>query len=849
MKGLIKMSWYNNLKIGKKLIISFALVALFSGIVGIVGVINMTTLTQKDAALYKLETMPLGDLSDMTYNFNIIRTKLRDIILDKDMETKKSHFAAITENASLFKKAISDYKKNVFGTGKKEAFSKVEDNFAAYMKMSDQVVKYALAEDAAAALSTLRDKGFIENANIINKGLIDLANLNRIGAKNKSTANKNTANSSIKTMIAIIIAAVIIGIIIGIFIARTISQPINKAAEMMTELGQGHLDVRLNMETKDEVGQMAMAMDKFAEDLKINVVGSMKKIAGGDLNFEITSKDDRDEISPALKTTITSLRSLIDESSTLTEAALKGHLSVRGNSSKFSGGYKDIVDGVNNTLDAVIGPLNVAADYVERIGKGDLPPKIKDKYNGDFNDIKDNLNLCIANINELINDSNMLEKAALEGQLDTRADITKHSGKYRNIVNGINKTLDAAIEPIKEASNVLEEMAKGNLKVQVAGNYVGDHAKIKKSLNFTVNNISQCINEISSVLNEMAAGNLNLGITSEYLGDFVQIKNAINMIIESFNNMLSEINIAAEQVSEGAKQISSSGQSLSQGSTEQASSIEELTSSMADVSTQTKKNAENANNANELTNMVQTTAKKGNEQMQLMLNAMDEINKSSLDVSKIIKVIDEIAFQTNILALNAAVEAARAGHHGKGFAVVAEEVRNLAARSANASKETTSMIEGSLIKVEEGRKIAHETAEALSNIVEGVVKTSNIVGEISDASNKQAAGFLQINQGINQVSEVTQTNSATAQESASASEELSNQAGLLKEMVRRFRLKNSLNLKSRRRDLNKDIIHNLDEQIPKKTLDYKKSEFPEEKEPAISLNSDSDLTSFSYGKY
>jgi methyl-accepting chemotaxis protein len=257
---------------------------------------------------------------------------------------------------------------------------------------------------------------------------------------------------------------------------------------------------------------------------------------------------------------------------------------------------------------------------------------------------------------------------------------------------------------------------------------------------------------------------------------------------------------------------------LSQGSTEQASSIEEITASMTQVSAQTKQNAANANQANQLALAAKENAVEGNGQMQGMVKAMAEINDSSSNISKIIKVIDEIAFQTNILALNAAVEAARAGQHGKGFAVVAEEVRNLAARSANAAKETTEMIENSIRKVEAGTEIANNTAVALNKIVDGVAKAAELVGDIASASNEQATGIAQINQAISQVAQVVQTNSATAEESAAASEELSSQAELLKNAVNRFRLSKVKFNSGFDGGLNSDMVRMIENIVEKKKL-------------------------------
>ena len=327
---------------------------------------------------------------------------------------------------------------------------------------------------------------------------------------------------------------------------------------------------------------------------------------------------------------------------------------------------------------------------------------------------------------------------------------------------------------------------------------------------FISNIISNPVKKLVDAAENIAAGDLNVEVNSTTTDEIGTLAAAFRKMNDNLNEVMTNINSAAEQVAAGSKQVSDSSIMLSQGATEQASSIEQLTASIEEIASQTKLNANNANQANELAEAAQNNAVHGNNQMQEMLKAMDEINDSSDNISKIIKVIDEIAFQTNILALNAAVEAARAGQHGKGFAVVAEEVRNLAARSASAAKETTDMIEGSIKKVEGGTKIANQTAEALNKIVADVAKVANLVGDIANASNEQATGIAQINQGVLQVSQVVQTNSATSEESAAASEELSGQAVMLKEQVAKFKLRRTNHSYRQMLDLNPDVLKMLE---------------------------------------
>lgn len=350
------------------------------------------------------------------------------------------------------------------------------------------------------------------------------------------------------------------------------------------------------------------------------------------------------------------------------------------------------------------------------------------------------------------------------------------------------------ISPVRKLDAAARRMADGDLTAQLEHCSSDEFGALTDNFGKTVDRLHDYvdyIDEISTVLDEIARGNLTFTLKREYAGDFARIKKALENISVSLNQTMAQIDQASDQVFVGASQLSAGAQTLSQGATEQASAVEELSATIEDLSRQVRANAVAGRKTSNDVDAAASRVSESNERMQQLISAMSDINQRSEQISRIIKSIDDIAFQTNILALNAAVEAARAGSAGKGFAVVADEVRNLASKSAEAAKGTADLIQASTEAVQRGSALADETASSLRSTVEDINSVTQAVDQIAQASDAQSRSIDQVSQGVEQISRVVQTNSATAEETAASSEELSAQAQMLRDLVNHFQLKNS----------------------------------------------------------
>jgi methyl-accepting chemotaxis protein len=566
---------------------------------------------------------------------------------------------------------------------------------------------------------------------------------------------------------------------------------------------------------------------------------SVEKIARGDTGDlekyrQIGRRSEKDRMIPAMLLATQNIEGLVSTIDKAVRDVAGGALfETKLNPGSYEGGYRSILEGINLLISSVSQPVSELLTQLSAIAVNDYTVDVKNDTKGDFAKITEQLSnvmkrlrylqsvaikvsqgdiseldnlrkigkrsendhlvpaFCemMESLQNLIEETGHIADATSGGDFDYVCHTEDFKGDYKKIIVTFEKSFGVMAKFVKEITAVMQSMSNGDLHVSVKSEYSGQLGELAQAVNLTSLRLGTVVGEITKHMTELSSGNFSIEDAREFRGDFAAISTSINQILSSLNNLLGQISIASDQVSVGSGQVSAASQSLAQGATEQASSIEELTSTITEISSQIQGNAENARTASGISDEVSGDAQRGNDHMKQMLASMNEINEGSSNISKIIKVIDDIAFQTNILALNAAVEAARAGQAGKGFAVVAEEVRNLAEKSAKAAKETASLIETNIEKVGNGTKVANETAVELNKIVGDIEKSAALISSIAEASNQQAAAISQIDTGIEQVSQVVQTNSATAEESAASSEELSGQADSLKHLINQFQLR------------------------------------------------------------
>ncbi|QTA81348.1 Methyl-accepting chemotaxis protein signailing-domain-containing protein, HAMP domain-containing [Desulfonema limicola] len=545
------------------------------------------------------------------------------------------------------------------------------------------------------------------------------------------------------------------------------AEPIFMTAESIDRISKGDIPEKINREFKGDFNKIRNNLNVLIDALnEITLIA--EAVAGGDLEIDAKERSKHDRLMQAVNLMINRLNSIQKETDGLIRAAQDGRLEVRGNAEAFQGGWNHLVAGINSLIDAFSHPIAMTSAFMEKLSKGDFPDIITEDYKGDYNKIKQNLNMLIENnrgsvqvaeriargdlsvrvnilsdkdvlgqsltrmvktIRDIVEEINSLTDSVMKGRLDIRGDENRFGGEYSGIIMGVNKTLDAVVNPLKMTAGYVDRLSKGDIPEK---------------------------------------------IIDEYKGDFDEIRLNLNAMIDNISSFAFDVRKSAEQVSSGSTQMSSEADQIAARIGQQAASIEEISASMEEMNSMVDQNADNARQTAAIAMKTAEDAHKGKEAMVDTVQAMKNISGKIL-------IIEDIARQTNMLALNAAIEAARAGEYGKGFAVVAAEVRQLAQKSHKAAKTIKLLSDTNL-------EMAETTGLMLKNMVSGIQKTSELVQKISNSGIEQAHGITQVNNAIGQLEDVMQVNTASTEEMASSSRHFSAQAKKLLKSASFFRI-------------------------------------------------------------
>jgi methyl-accepting chemotaxis protein len=761
---------FARMKTGTKILTGFGFAIMIALIVGWVGYRGISKLTghvdqignNNLPSVRALNLIAKGQLQAVYGERGLTHPKLMD------QNTRKNQYDRITQGLEQADKGFKIYEplprdkeeeviwKDFMGlwTAWKSSTKAVADR----SKERDQLVANGTKADDPKVLA-LEEKALEESKqsrdefNKCAAKLQDLIVFNTdLGDKATKTAESD-ATTSMAMMFTAISIGVVVMLVIGAFLAKSIAKMLNiligETKRLCEATVEGKLQTRGNpdmvsLEFRPILEGTNNLIDAFVAP--INVTAEyVDRISKGDIPPTITDNynGDFNEIKKNLNQCIEVMNGLLSETNTLILATQDGKLQTRGNAQKFAGGWGKLVGGVNDLIDAFVAPINVTAEYVERISTGNIPQKITDIYKGDFNEIKNNLNQCIDAVNGLISEAKKLSQAAAEGNLDVRADDAKFHGEYREIIRGMNATLQGFATPVNEIGQTLQKMANKDFTQPVA---------------------------------------------TDYPGIYGDLRNNVNSVVSSIRGAVEQINESANQFAEGARVIAESSQTLAQGAQSQSSGVEEMSASIEELARSVDAVKDNATQATKVASEANQLADEGGKAVQKSVESMDQIRTSSQQISEIIQVISEIASQTNLLALNAAIEAARAGEHGMGFAVVADEVRKLAERSNQAAREISTLIKESTQRVEEGAQLSDQTGESLKQIITAAEATAAKIAEIATATVQQAANAQEVSKAIQTIAQVTEQSAAGSEEMASSSEELGAQSTALRELVGAFNI-------------------------------------------------------------
>ncbi len=751
------MHFFRDAKIKNKLYMAFGFIIVF-GLIAWLSVLAVTTHVATNVEYIKTRAIVPNELvNNMVINYENTKTykylAINSALANAPKDELTAYTAKARESYTAFSNDVDKYIEyysqydDESSMAAVETATKIQKSAVVYGEQLESALYYA--ENEKSGLAYEKNKSSKPISDAIEKMLYDQISANNI----HSIESIDLIVKNIAMLTAMIVVMVSLLVLCCLVVAKVIATDLNK---------------------------------KISHLLKC-----MKHIADGNFSdsFALPYNDELGELSREVARTAGIIEDIVSDVHDFSVRQQEGYTKQFIDHSKYNGEYNKMVVELNDSFRGIFNDVQGFIDAINNLTDGDFDTEYEKHQNDKividqaFDNIKDKFSAIGGEIDKMVSSLSV-------GDFTVHANSEDFDGQWKEIVEKLNVLIGCFKEPIDEARSVLNELSEGNLSAKVEGNYQGSFNEIKKSVNATSGIIKSIIDSMAYVLNEIAHKNLDLTFDTEFPGEYDTIKVSIQSILYELNKVLGEFKVGADEVATGGSQISSSSIHLSERATEQANSIEELNSSIADILEKTKSNTELSDKANKISVTSLSNANQGDEKMQQMVKAMDDISQSSSEIANIIKVIDDIAFQTNLLALNAAVEAARAGAHGKGFAVVAEEVRQLASRSSNAAKETNLLINKSITSVSLGSELATDTAEALNKIVNNVAEVSKLINSINESSNEQLTSIGGVSENLGLIENTVASVLAASEEGVSTAEELSSQSQVLNEYISEFKLNN-----------------------------------------------------------
>lgn len=833
------MNWFRNLSIIQKLLLSFAVIGGMGGAIFVCGVVTIRAMARSNTALYEQAARSLDQVTNLSTAYQQVLITLRDVARSSSPEDMRQQVELRKAYSGLVGQSLDRLESLVSSPAARQSIQEFRNNRAPMMAEVERFEKLALGGKPEQA-EQLLDRGDLKRlaeaqVNLINRISTEVT----AAAKGTNEAARAVTSTSFDLMIAFAVLGTVLEVALCWLMVWTIGGAIRELRRAARRLAVGDPEVRIAVHSRDELGALAESFRRVAA-LYEDRASVTQRIAAGDMDATVEVACDRDVLGKSLQLCASNVKSLVQDSTMLAEAARNGKLEIRAEAGGYLGGFRAVIEGLNRTFEELRKPLIVATHVINKFSKGEVPWPIQEEYQGEYNTLKESTNRLIEVVAQRQADVEALLQAGIQGRLGVRADASRHEGGNRRLFEGINQLLDATLLPMAEGIRVLHQICDGNLGERVEIECQGDHQKMKNAINgvhdwlrdlvdyvtriangdmsarmvksseqdqihewlvLLKSNIVQLQNELGLLISAAKQGDLvTRGDPTQFTGAYAELLRSVNEMLEVFRSTMERVARMSDPLSQAAAELGriaqeislSTGQTANQanlvsaGSEQVSRNIQTVATAADEMGASLKGIARNTAQASQ----VATSAVRSAEATNLTIA---KLGQSSAEIGQVIKVITSIAQQTNLLALNATIEAARAGEAGKGFAVVASEVKELARETARATEDISRKIEsiqsdtsGAVVAIAEIGSVIGQISDLQNHVAGAVEEQSRTTNEITSNLAEAAKGGAAISKSIAAVAEAARCGATGVVETQKSVQAVERMAEELHELLARF---------------------------------------------------------------